>query len=432
MKKTFLLFCALAFAPLLQGQNHKQEFIATDINNFWAAHEKIVSTKDTVLQRQILRELYLDKATDGLKRLIEARNYSEKEFLDAINNYPKFWNSIKANTLKSKDYYAEIEADIEKLAQAYPDLKPSTIYFGIGVFRTNGTAHENKVLIGSEIALSSKIVDISELPEHPKEFNTLYNPIDDIAFLCTHEYIHTQQGEMAHNLLSYCIYEGIAEFISTLVTGKKSYLAAIDFSEKNYLKVRDKFEEDIYIPSRTYNWLWSTNKIFGERDLGYAVGYGMAKKYYDNAQDKAKAIKKMIELDYSNENEVERFVDESGYLSKPLQTLYNEHERLRPFVEAIAPFENGSKTVKPGLTKITITFSEPLNENNTGIDFGPLGEGFMPKISPERIWSLHGKSWTFEVDLKPKQRYQILISNNFRNEKDLPLKPFLIDLETIE
>lgn len=99
---------------------------------------------------------------------------------------------------------------------------------------------------------------------------------------------------------------------------------------------------------------------------------------------------------------------------------------------AIAPFENGSQLVKPGLTKITVTFSDSLNGHNTGIDFGPMGEDHCPKINANRSWSADAKSWTFEADLKPNKKYQVLISNNFRRNNGTRLKPYLIEFKTTE
>jgi hypothetical protein len=75
----------------------------------------------------------------------------------------------------------------------------------------------------------------------------------------------------------------------------------------------------------------------------------------------------------------------------------NPHKgKWKPTVISIQPFENGSKKVKPGLTKITVTFSSPLNGFNTGIDFGPLGEEAIPKISRDRTWAKDGRSWTLK------------------------------------
>jgi uncharacterized protein YjaZ len=61
-------------------------------------------------------------------------------------------------------------------------------------------------------------------------------------------------------------------------------------------------------------WLYnSANNEFGTRDLGYYVGYAICSGYFDAAPDKAAAIKSMIELDYSDEVAVQRFVAASGY-----------------------------------------------------------------------------------------------------------------------
>ncbi len=164
-KKLIYLSICLFSHVFAFAQNDKQEFVSTDIENFWLAYEKIISTKDSLEQGRYLQEFYLKKGSDGLKSLIEVRNYSEKELIDAMIQYPKFWVSLKPNTLNVKELYPEIEADIQKLKQAYPNLKPSTIYFSFGAFRTNGTIQGNRVLIGSEMVLADNTTIINELPE---------------------------------------------------------------------------------------------------------------------------------------------------------------------------------------------------------------------------------------------------------------------------
>jgi hypothetical protein len=128
---------------------------------------------------------------------------------------------------------------------------------------------------------------------------------------------------------------------------------------------------------------------------------------------------------------VERIVNGAGLFPETLQKLSADYEKTRPVVTGIQQFKNGSKNVQPGLTRITVMFSQPLNKRNTGIDFGPLGEKYCPAISPQgRTWSDDGRSYTFEADLKPGQRYQILISDNFRMESGVRLKPYLIEITT--
>jgi hypothetical protein len=233
MKNTFLVIIISGLTTFSFAQKFNQTFVSTDIDNFWIAHDKIVLTKDSSKQYSLLKEFYINKGTQGLKSIMEVRNYSDKDFIEAINKYPKFWNSIRLNTLKAKSLYPQINSDIQKLKEAYPDLKPATIYFTFGAFRTGGTTQGNKVLIGSEVSLADKSTVIDELPMWRQSFYKTQNPINEIALLCTHEYIHTQQKEIVHNLISMCLYEGVAEFISCKVTGKKSDAPAIEFGKAN-------------------------------------------------------------------------------------------------------------------------------------------------------------------------------------------------------
>lgn len=429
----FLLLLCLAVPCISNAQRWRQDFVAKDIDNFWVAYDKIVSTSDSALQVKYLKEFYIDKGTPGLKSLMEVRNYSESEYIRSINNYPEFWKSIRPSTLKVKAQYESINKDIQKLKNAYPALKPSVIYFSIGAFRTNATIQGDKILIGSELSLADKTTAIHELPQWRQSFYQSHDPIHEITLLCTHEYIHTQQKELVHNLLSTCLYEGVAEFVSCKVTRKKSTTAAIEFGKANQKEVVDKFVTDMFTMSNDNNWLWGENRNeFKVRDLGYYIGYAICERFYDLSPDTSKAIKLLIELDYTNEEEVERLVDGSLLFPKKLEELHKEYEEQRPTVISIAPFENGSVNVKPGLTQMTVYFSDSLLRFNTGLDYGPLGQEHFPDIYPERTFSEDGKSWTFAADLKPDKHYQILISNNFRKENGVRLKSYLIDFKTTE
>jgi len=263
--------------------------VSSDIELFWNAYDQIVEVSDSTEQAQLLKEHYIDKGSPGLHGMIEARGYTIGDFVQVINDYPKFWKSVRPNTLKAGSLNAELNAGVEKLAEIYPDLKPAKIYFTIGALRSNGTTIDSLVLIGSELAMSDKNTDASEFPIEYREARQTYfdsNPIDGIVLLNVHEYVHTQQKPMVHNLLSQCIYEGVAEFVSVKAMGVPSNAPAIAFGKKNLEKVRDKFEKDMFTPNRLYHWLWGdADNGFGVRDLGYHVGYELCERYYDVAQD---------------------------------------------------------------------------------------------------------------------------------------------------
>ncbi|HRI28752.1 MAG TPA: hypothetical protein PK715_11900, partial [Chitinophagales bacterium] len=135
---TILIGCSLQ----IKGQN----VVWTDVDNFWLAYDKIIQTKDSVTQYNLLEDLYFSKATDGLIAMRQVRNYTAKDYIDVINNYPNFWNSIRKNTLRAIEFGEEFNYGIEKLRQLYPALKPAKIYFTIGAMRSNGTTLDSLVL----------------------------------------------------------------------------------------------------------------------------------------------------------------------------------------------------------------------------------------------------------------------------------------------
>lgn len=427
MKKWALFIYCFTVAAVC----HSQKIISTDIEHFWDAYPKINNTKDTAVQYQLLRTLYLNKASDGLKSLIKNKEYTEQDFMEQFTKYPLFWQSLKVNTENLPRLYPAIYADLQKLKKAYPSFSSANLFFTIGAFRTNGTTEDRQVLIGSELSLADKSTQIEELPLARQTFYKTQNPLEELALLCTHEYVHTQQQPLIENLLSKCLYEGIAEFISCKVTGKKSAAPAIDFGKANEAKVVAQYVKDLFIMSNDNNWVWGqNNNHLKVRDLGYYIGYEIAERYYNASKNKTAAIKTLIELDYTNETAVEHIVDQSKLLPESLEKLYQAYEADRPTIINMSPFKNGSTNVESGLRTITVYFSEPMITYNTGVDNGPLGEQYFPKMLPNRFFSTDGLSWTFTVDLKTNQRYQILISNNFRKADGVRLKPYLIDFKT--
>jgi SMC interacting uncharacterized protein involved in chromosome segregation len=118
------------------GQVIQQKVFTSDIDNFWRAFDSIQTTKDSLKQHHFIQALYIDKGTEGLKAFMKARDYTAELWVELINKYPKFWRSIRPNTLTVKSKAKEIEQSIKKLKMLYPDLKEAKIYFTIGGLRS--------------------------------------------------------------------------------------------------------------------------------------------------------------------------------------------------------------------------------------------------------------------------------------------------------
>jgi Bacterial Ig-like domain/Predicted Zn-dependent protease (DUF2268) len=291
------------------------------------------------------------------------------------------------------------------------------------------------VLIGSEIAMADDKTISSEFPNELKHLKTHFktNPIKEVAFGNTHEYIHTQQKTtIGNSLLAQSVLEGVAELIAVIATGKKSTVPAMEYGKRNEARVKEVFSIQMF-NTFTGFWLYNSGKSeFNMRDLGYYVGYDICEKYYNKAKDKKLAIKQMIELDYNNENALNEFVNESGYFSQTIEKIKANFEQDRPVVTKISQFENGARNVSPATKEITIEFSKPMNERYRNFEIGPLGENNILRFKKFKSMAADKKSITLEIELKPNQQYQIIVNSGFRSNEtyELSLKPYLIDFTT--
>jgi len=416
----------------MYAQKLDSTIVSTDITNFWYAYDKITGTNDSTLQYSYLNQLFIRKGSPGLRAIMQARNYTLESYMNAIKRYPRFWNSIRENTLETGKFADSIAKNIQKLRTLYPDLRPAKIYFTIGAFKTGGTTQDGMVLIGSEIALADERVETSEFPSNYNFLKTFFksNPIDNVVFNNIHEYVHTQQKTTdADYLLAQCVLEGVAEFIAEKATTKHSTSPAINYGRRNDEKIKSHFILQMFNFSNGF-WLYNNDQnIFGVRDLGYYVGYAICEKFYLKANNKLQAIKHMIELDYNNFISLSNFVDQSTYFGKQITTLKKNYEDHRPFVKGIRPFTNNSSNVAVMNTEIIVEFSTPMDIRFKSFSVGPLGKANLLKFK-FKGFSSDGKYAKLEVALKPSQVYQVVLGEGFRNKNSNQLKPYLLSFET--
>lgn len=431
-----ILIVLTVVITLSNCQNQNSNIVTSDIKNFWTAYDKINSTQDSVLQINYLDSLYFEKGTIGLHAMRKARNYTQQDYINAINNYPAFWASVRENTLKADSYRIELEKGIKNLKHLYPDIKPAKIYFTIGALRSNGTTLDSLVLIGSELALANNETPTNEFPDNLSHLRSYFEsePSENIVFLNIHEYIHTQQKTTIGNtLLAQTVLEGVAEFVTEKALDTTSPNPQIEFGRNNDLAIKAKFELEMFSPN-IYNWIWNNdNNEFGMRDLAYYVGYKISENYYNKSSNKEQAIKDMINLDYNNENELVLFVEKSGYFSKPLHTFKEIFDKNRPIVEQVSEIENKSINVKTDINVLKINFSQKMDVRFRNFQLGPLGAENVIRIVSFLGFSKDGKSVSFGIEkLEPSKQYQIVVGSGFRNTNGVPLIPYLIDFTTGE
>jgi uncharacterized protein YjaZ len=128
---------------------------------------------------------------------------------------------------------------------------------------------------------------------------------DRLVYLVAHEYIHAQQPEAVitdnphdwkRTVLEHSLVEGVAEFVGELISGSASNTHLQVWTRGREKEISAAFREQMNstdVGKWLYNGVGTPEK---PGDLGYWVGYRIAKCYYENAADKAAAVRELIEL----------------------------------------------------------------------------------------------------------------------------------------
>jgi len=175
-----------------------------------------------------------------------------------------------------------------------------SVYFVIGNAIAGGTTTRGRdpiILIGAELNATAK----------------------GLSWIIAHELAHTQQnyplwGSMTGGpaflratVLRQAITEGSADLVAEVLTGKPK---REPYAESHEATLWNDFRRDLH--SRDYT-LWFYNgrsSARGERppDLGYWIGYRIAKAYYERQSDHARAIHDILTI-----RDFDAFLASSGY-----------------------------------------------------------------------------------------------------------------------
>ena len=432
MKKKLNL-CVFLFSLSIfsLGQNTIQDVFTSDIDNFWNAYDSIQTTNDSLKQIGFIQTLYIDKGTKGLKAFMDARNYSAKLWIELIRMYPKFWRSIRPNTLAVKSYATDIEKSIKKFKELYPDLKSAKMYFTVGGLRSGGTTMSDMVLIGSEIATGDASTDVSEFPNKWLEGVFKSQQADNLVALNIHEYVHTQQKGNSRNLLGQAITEGSCDFITELVIGKLLQKNYIVYGREHEVALKEQFKFEMFTKAYA-NWLYNGSTVKTVGDLGYFMGYVICKSYYENSPDKKNAVKEIIELNYSDSTAVENFLSKSKYYKEPINKaeLLKAYEVKRPYVLRLEPFENSDSLVDAGIKELKIIFSTPMDKKGYSFNDGKKGKEYSPIVGVVGF-SEDGTSFTLKINMKPNHEYEFIVTDKSFSSKDgYSLKPYQVNFKT--
>ncbi len=299
------------------GRPEAQRVVTADVDTFWAAYDSARTTTDSLAQLRIVQTRYIDRGTPGLRAFMAAKGYTAEDWVGAIRRYPKFWTSIRPNTYQAKAAAAGLTPYLTTLRTLYPALRPATIYVTVGALRSSGTTQDRLVLIGAELVAGTPETDISEFTGGTHAFLARYfgsRPFANVIPLNVHEYVHTQQRGVGRTVLARAIREGSADWVAELATGTRMPLPYMTYGPAHEGELREAFRAEMFTPL-IGNWFYNQKSDDPAHvpDLGYYMGYAIARAYYERAPDKRQAVREMIELSFDDDAAVEGFLARSGY-----------------------------------------------------------------------------------------------------------------------
>jgi len=299
-----------ALLEKLQGNLDKRKnignmkIVTTDISNFWDMYDAYKNSGSI----DDISNLYFAKKSAGLNAFTKRRVINPKEMEKVLKAYPRYLESIRSNTLKLAGVKDKLRRYFLKLKEIYPDVYYPDIYFTIGCFNTGGTVSGRMLLIGAEMMCADENSPKDELNNWLKGNIGEFSNIEKIVL---HESIHTLQATGSETLLEASIIEGACDFITYLITGKEMSAPHYIYGNKYEKGLWKEFKKEMN-STGFQRWLYSGEYSVGRpSDLGYFIGYKICEAYYENAEDKQKAVKEIIEVeDFAN------FLKKSRYEEK--------------------------------------------------------------------------------------------------------------------
>lgn len=203
----------------------------------------------------------------------------------------------------------EILAAFRRLQQLYPPVRFNDAYFLMGGF-AGSTAQPPGLLMEVEQTVCGPGVDTSELTLVQRN---RCGALTDLPAIIAHEMVHNVQQPHDGTLLGGVIREGMADFIAELITGQPGSNGRLH----SYGNAHERELWAQFVPEMNgrdpRNWLANSKQETAERpcDLGYYVGYRICQAYYEQAPNKQRAVKELLET-----KDFTALLARSGYAAK--------------------------------------------------------------------------------------------------------------------
>ena len=278
-----LLLATLTASPAL-AMPRTPDIRIDDVERFYAIYDG-AGGKPTA---EVLQRDYLDKGSVGLGEFAKLRSITGVRIADAVAKQPALFAEARRCAALLPQIKQRLGAALVNLGEIYPDARFPAITVAVSRGKPVGVGNPSGVYIGLEALCG---------------WDTPGADVEDrFVHVIAHEYVHVQQPAAAvedprDTVLSAALIEGGAEFVGELIAGAVSYKHLAPAVRGKEAELEAAFLRDADQTAMGSAWLYNgagTPERPG--DLGYWVGYRIAKAYYAQARDKRAAVRDIIEM----------------------------------------------------------------------------------------------------------------------------------------
>ncbi|MGH8157706.1 MAG: DUF2268 domain-containing putative Zn-dependent protease [Rhodanobacter sp.] len=287
-----------AHATTPHAATRQPEIRTSDVERFFQLYDR-THGKPTVAQ---LQSDYLERGTPGLQQFITSRIHSADKLAAAIKQAPAAYADARSCAQALPAVRQQLRGVFSRLTDIYPPTTLPPVTVVIGRNNTGGTTTADGVIIGLETICRANWMDADITAR--------------LVHLIAHEYAHVQQPAAqvdppaGATLLFQSLLEGGAEFIGELISGQVSNVQLQDWTRGHECEIERRFLAQAGgtdISSWLYNGPGTAAK---PGDLGYWVGYRIARAYYAQAHDPHKAVADILAI---NNDNAAAFLRNSGW-----------------------------------------------------------------------------------------------------------------------
>lgn len=289
MMRLLPLVVALTAALPASGQ----QLVTDDLDRFWRAWDRLPSAtsyQDTLTA--FFEEYYLP-GTPGLHAFVRARIGSVIQLVDQIRSHPRYYASLRGPSGRVTEMLPEVRAMFARWDSLMPGTAVAPTYFLIGRMNSGGTTGRNALLIGVDMYGRTPTMPEDELGDWHRE---VLAPVEHLPRIVMHEMFHTIQDYTSdRRLLARVITEGVPDFLTELVAGAHINTHIHEWAEPRARALWSDFTAVMQQESNA-GWLYGRRADGEPNDLGYWMGYRIAKAYYERAADPQQAIRDMLAI----------------------------------------------------------------------------------------------------------------------------------------